>query len=147
MREIRFKVYLKKENRFIVDAKYYFCWDFAYIYEYNWWVYNKEYEIESKDICQYTWLRDKNWKEIYEWDIMQFKSKYPIKHQNSMPWKKYNRISNWVVYSEKWWCYLIDTTFENEEVFLWFESNMQWEIIWNIYENPDIMASIANNNI
>jgi uncharacterized phage protein (TIGR01671 family) len=136
MREIKFKIWSEIDKKFLENTHY---------IDNNWLIHFSAckwpliaYENQEKyKIVQYTWLKDKNWKEIYEGDVMQYKCKYPISHQNTMPWKKYNRISNWVIYSEKWACFLIDTTFENEEIFLWFETKNQWEIIWNIYENKE----------
>lgn len=92
-----------------------------------------------KTLMQYTGLKDKNGVEIYEGDIMQLKSRYPHDFQEKHPHKKYNRISNGVKYSLEYGAFLLDDTFEREPAFCGFDENKQWEVIGNIYENPELI--------
>ena len=64
MREIKFKVFSKIDNKFLENIHYidnqgdlYFsAFGKPIIYE----------NQENYKICEFTWLYDKNWKEIYE---------------------------------------------------------------------------------
>ena len=67
-------------------------------------------------IMQYTWFKDKNWEEIYEWDI--------LKHEDNRLWWEVSFVD---------WCYLCFYYYEI------FNDSKEFEIIWNIYENPNLL--------
>jgi uncharacterized phage protein (TIGR01671 family) len=73
---------------------------------------------------EYTWLKDKNGKEIYEWDIL-----------------KTNEHIDYVVWRDDlcWFSYKNDNSRMNLSD--WIEHwQYSWtEIIWNIYENPELL--------
>lgn len=115
MREIKFKFYPKEpweSIQYSENTPLIFIWD--YINDKSNWI-----------TAQYTWLKDKNWKEIYEWDIM--KSCY---------WDLTTIIFN----DENW-------RFEWNKSFWCSHKDMKdllrygWEIIWNIYENPNLLIN------
>lgn len=87
------------------------------------WVFIKwdYYEIKTTPVMQYTWLKDKNWKEIYEGDII-------IDYNEQHSW--YNIPLEVIITPYK-------TTTKEES--LWYRAWERYEVIWNIYENPDLI--------
>ena len=79
---------------------------------------------------QYTWLKDKMWKEIYEWDIIVVKSKHPFK----MYWDDENP------YEVKWdWCCY---SFSDQKTLFHFcKDPYVCEVVGNIYENPELITN------
>jgi uncharacterized phage protein (TIGR01671 family) len=82
--------------------------------------------INIKTLWQYTWLKDKNGKEIYEGDILKwsweetFEVYFDEQHAQYRVKKKLNED----IYSDR------------EIDYYWFN---KIEIIWNIYENPELI--------
>ena len=92
---------------------------------------NTKLDEKSNPIMQFTWLLDKNWKEIYEGDIVSVSNKYL---KNSKP-EDYE-IKQVQLNNQRWcWNYYLN------------ENDLHWnvwiydavEIIWNIYENPELL--------
>ena len=143
MREIKFRVFDKISKEMI----YFDINDPANL----WFLINFNYEAE--EVMQYTWLKDKNGKEVYEGDILYVKEEWRY-------WWEYNIP---VEYANNWWCFWcsciiakeISHHSEVENLFTrWFLSRTLWsfitlwemtnwkfefEIIWNIYENAELI--------
>ena len=106
------------------------------------WNLDRQYFV---DWMQYIWRKDKNWKDIYFWDIIQFSDK----------WERY-----------RWWHIFCDEStykeiLENHEKYpyerrviksiedyewlLSSEIQQYWEIIGNIFENPNLINNNTNN--
>lgn len=113
MREIKFRIW-DGEGMITTDGNYHFD-------DYNGLVFHSEYggvRIDVK-LMQYTGLKDKNGKEIYEGDII-------TDGQGD---------KRTIVFRNGWFCA------EYPSGQLYMPSEMYREIIGNIYENPDLLST------
>ena len=77
-------------------------------------------DFENKYIMQYTGLKDKNGKEIYEGDIVKFENKHLMK----------------VIFdTEENPSFMV----EDDERLLFMKKGIPYEVIGNIYENPELL--------
>lgn len=81
-------------------------------------------------LMQYTWLKDKNWKEIYIWDILKVTKAY-----NSYTWMNSEIYWNYKVQVKEKQCLWFYLEWWNE----WIYKGTEFEIIGNIYENPELL--------
>ncbi len=113
MREIKFRAW--DWNRILSDPKIWFS-----EWKYNYSI-NDELSCSDYIYMQYTWLKDKNWREIYEGDIIQYKP-------------------NWNYWEVKFidWCFkaMRKISDPHKESFI---INNYHEVIWNIYENKELI--------
>lgn len=114
MREIKFLVWIWEWTKWEwCDFKKALSEDYI---KFNDWLI--EWQDDSVIIRQYTWLKDKNWKKIFEWDILKW---------------SWNYI----------WEIIYDNDFLQYRFKNWRELDFYWvnnlEIIWNIYENPELL--------
>ena len=116
MREIKFRwwipnVWLKEE----LYPKQWHMYYWGLNFQSNW----VQLAIDNNTIMQYTWLKDKNGKMIYEGDILSW-----------LLWGKWD-----VFYRDDMWLY------ELRYIGWLFEINTKdFEIIWNIFENPEFIS-------
>lgn len=145
MREIRFRAYDKATKKIcpVWDIGWK-AWDgqdggFNYIrIELDGTVDRFEHEVE---LMQYTGLKDKNGKEIYEGDIV----KGTIDTQKHIKGRVYIESEH----GSLWGCYIADGM-ESEQFGSWDMRQLCWgvdeftphcEVIGNIYENPELLGT------
>lgn len=125
MREIRFRAWDKKNKQMSVDT----------FGQSDWGDYLVDFGSDSRDIAdenfiwlQYTGLKDKNDKEIYEGDIIRgIKEHYPDRI-DIVAWDDYNAG--------------FDPFYNNYEVDGASDRD-SFEIIGNIYENPELLSQTS----
>ena len=85
------------------------------------------FEVEPESIGQYTGLKDKNGKEIYEGDILALKT-----HYNDV-------VFGFVVFNYGAFCLSSRETYYDDELI----SNLgvEFEVIGNVFENPGLLES------
>lgn len=116
-REIKFRIWNHSENSF--DMNPHVVWSDKNPFELNKWL--SKYEVN-----QYTGLKDRDKKEIYEGDIVKYEE-----HHGEEP-----EIDIGVIeYSEPSACFFINWGEDRYQMLCEVEIN----VIGNIYENPDLI--------
>ena len=86
----------------------------------------------TKDpVVQFTWIFDKNGKEIYEGDIVKVSADYYLPEDYSFYWFD----SNWYKFYE------IKAYFSYKEYSIRLTYPSSMEIVGNIYENPELLSN------
>lgn len=121
MREIKFRAWITENP---VDKSWMNYCDLKSFDDINW----------SNDIMQFTWLLDKNGKEIYEWDVVKYK--LPDEPFWRGEWEKIWKI----IYDAELSWYRVEWEYSQHQHSEYiYESPYTTEIIWNIYENPELL--------
>jgi uncharacterized phage protein (TIGR01671 family) len=124
MREIKFRAWDNLKNEMMGEV-----WELRFGDQEN--VVAGDRQSQNFTLMQYTGLKDKNGKEIYEGDVMADRTKPKYRHKDK------KEVVVWVeqhpYYPHEW--HLADNN-KSGEYSLTYEN---WEIIGNIHQNPDLL--------
>lgn len=125
MRPIKFRAWDKTKKKMYLFDEIIICSEYNLLWFHLEWEHNYcelDIDEDNYELAQFTWLHDKNWKEIYEGDIV-----------FSEEWNP----TTYSVEFERWafcfwypWCYQLTNCKYLEK----------FEVIWNIYENLELLT-------
>lgn len=131
MREIKFRAWDKELKNW---ADYAIAYDRLSFLDENtgWWKTDKEGERFT--LCQYTGLKDKNDREIYEGDIVR-----------AVVFSKWIGVAKYSDKNQAFVFECIDKNYRGNIVFM-SQFDQGFKILGNIYENPEMLEEISNDN-
>ena len=130
MREIKFRVWDKDNQKMWDRIDLNFCMKYGQIYIDN--DYIKELGISKNvELMQYTGSKDKNGKEIYEGDIVKAEVAGPYTSDVKI------KMKGEIIYYEPFACFEVKTKECGQPTMSIFDN---FEIIGNKYENPELLG-------
>ena len=129
MREIKFRVYIKKTKEMLPVVSIVQMNDEEWLRVFPKW-YDRNFLESEWDIVlmQYIWIEDKNGKEIYEGDLVKCIAE-----------EKYSKES---------WVYPIEYYADEQQFTPKWACNLWWgwwdsiEVVGNVYENPELVTKV-----
>lgn len=101
----------------------------------------EKWAFDQIELLQFTWLKDINGKEIYEGDILCFRWVFCNDHDKYIVKRQFNHINLMAMLYIPW-------TEEEKQTEDYYEDEVgetiacsEWEIIGNIYENPELLQT------
>lgn len=125
MRKVKFRAFHKFLWKMLSPERLYIKDSFVVAFDFKW--DDGVYQVVNNDkvwleLLQFTWVLDKSWKEIYEGDILK---------------NEFFGVLWYVVYdSEKWAYQIVNDKLKTSNYFTNFDD---LELIWNIYENKNLI--------
>ena len=138
-REIKYRAWLKEEKKMVIVETIDFSEKSIQYLEKNeiidTYLLRTKF-LEDIDLMQYTGLKNKNGKEIYEGDILKYNFPYDgrLKHVSL------------VKFVETEASFGIKDRYENEIPLYRIAANNYFEVIGNIYENEELLKSEEKND-
>lgn len=131
MREIKFRAWDKELKNW---ADYAIAYDRLSFLDENtgWWKTDKE--GERFILCQYTGLKDNEDREIYEGDIVK-----------AVVFSKWIGVAKYSDKNQAFVFECIDKNYRGNIVFM-SQFDQGFKILGNIYENPELLKELANDN-
>ena len=123
MREIKFRVWSEDDKEMLYTRDINWDYDWA-TRDFHWFSWDS---LDSAELMQYTWLKDKNGVEIYEWDILEIDKWYDGKYKREVEYYEW-RFAPLV--QVEYWYNAIDNYYPNS-----------FEVVWNIYQNPELLSN------
>lgn len=109
----------------------------------EWFKFNNE----NYEIMQFTWLLDKNWKEIYEGDILKWQSGASNAKYDFFVTPEWNNNSSaFCIHDWPYWKRWSTKESNTADHLSAWHAVYNFEIIWNIYENSDLLSNPQSND-
>lgn len=131
MREIKFRAWDKEQKEWVK----YSITDNIPIFCHNTSRWRTDKEGERFTLCQYTGLKDNNDREIYEGDIIK-----AVSFAKPIGIVKYSDENQAFIFDD------LDKKYRGKSTVFINQFDDGFEILGNIYENPELLKELANDN-
>lgn len=131
MREIKFKAWDKDRKRW---TNYSIADNLPRFYDKHTGCWKTDKEGERFILCQYTGLKDKNGKEIYEGDVVK-----AISFARWIGIIKYSDENQAFIFDD------LDKKYRGDSIVFMSQFDESFKILGNIYENPELLKEPTND--